>query len=199
MECNYAASRLAAKSGSPIRVRIHVGLALIERTEDIDRVMTENAGFPQPTDEHRWLQSHLGDWKVQCKFFTGPETMEVEGSDSVEQHGPFFVLGHFRASMFGQEFRGLATMGFDTATNRFVSTWCDSFSSHIYQFAGTLSEDKKVLEMSGTNPEPHSGKPAVWRTVETTVDENTRTFEMFITPPGAPEEVQISHYTYTRA
>lgn len=160
----------------------------------------EHEGFAQPTAEHEWLMTHVGRWTVDCSFYMDPSQppMQVEGTEAVEQHGPFFIVSRFDAQMMGMPFAGLATMGFDPVTKKFQSTWIDTFSPFLFYFTGNLDATRKLLTMKGQAPEPHSKQMADWRTTEQHVDADTRKFEMFLTVPGQAEMKLFTH-VYRRA
>ncbi len=157
------------------------------------------SGLPIPGPQHAWLMSNVGEWHADCTFFLGPEQppMKSTATDSVVAHGPFFVLGRFAGEMFGAPMVGLATLGFDPLQDRFVSTWIDSFSPHLYHFTGQLDASGKRLEMRARAPMPGAGTLTDWRSTEEHRDDGTRVFEMYLTVPGGPE-MKISTHVYRR-
>ncbi len=163
----------------------------------------ENPGefMPQPTDEHRWIQEHVGTWKVDCKFFMDPSQppMQVEATETVEAFGPFYIVSRFDCEMFGAPFQGMTQMGYDVANGCYVSTWIDSVNSFLYHFTGHRSEDGKTLEFEGRAPDPMSKQMTDWRTTEVHADDGSRTFEMFMTHPGSGQEIQLLTHVYRRA
>ncbi|MBK8975773.1 MAG: DUF1579 domain-containing protein [Planctomycetes bacterium] len=157
--------------------------------------------LPQPTPEHEWLMTHVGEWIVDCAFYMDPSAppLRVEARDTVEAFGRFFTIGRFRADMFGAPFEGIGTVGYDPRAEQFVSTWIDTMSPHLFHLTGHLGPDGRTLEMRGRAPEPNSGEPTDWRTVEQHVSPDERVFEMFMTLPQTGQEMKMFTHVYRRA
>jgi hypothetical protein len=63
---------------------------------------------PQPTQEHTKLQELAGTWNVDCEFYMDPSQppMQVQGKETVEAFGQFWIQSVFECEMFGAPFRG---------------------------------------------------------------------------------------------
>jgi hypothetical protein len=155
--------------------------------------------MPQPTKEHKRLEEHCGVWNVDCTFFMGPDQppMKVQAKETVEMFGGFWTTSLFEAEMFGAPFKGRATLGYDPGQGQYVSTWCDTMSPQLFVFTGQFSG--KMLEMSGRGNDCMTGGMADYRTTEVHGKDGARTFEMFMKPDGAPEEMKLFTHVYTRA
>jgi hypothetical protein len=155
---------------------------------------------PQPTKEHLRLRELAGTWNVECKFFMDPTQppMTTEARETVEMFGEFWAVGRFEADLFGAPFQGRATMGYEPHNRRWVSTWIDHVSPHLYYFTGGYDPSGKILTMHGEGPDPRTGLPTEFHTVEETVDPNTRLFEMFVKLADGTDFRMFS-YLYRRA
>ncbi|MEM7244932.1 MAG: DUF1579 family protein [Acidobacteriota bacterium] len=152
---------------------------------------------PQPTDEHRRLESRIGTWKVECTMYTGPgmPPMTYEAEDVVEALGPFWTVGSFSCEFGGVPFQGRATMGFDPKTGKHVGTWQDTMSPWLCVFEGGL-DDNGDLIMSAKSTMPWNGQDTVYHTVETQPSPDQRTFSMSY--EMGDEKVLLAEYVYTR-
>ena len=155
--------------------------------------------MPQPTEEHKRLEENAGVWKVDCTFYMDPSQppMKVEAKETVEMFGGFFTVSLFESEMFGMPFKGRATLGYEPATSQYVSTWVDTMTPQLFHFTGNV-DDTGTLVMTGRGLDCHSGSMADYRTTEKTNADGTRTFEMFMTPPGA-DEIKLFTHVYSRA
>ncbi len=165
--------------------------------------MTEQADCmaPQPTAEHARLKESAGTWSVDCTFFMDPsgEPMQNTATEVVEMVGDFWTVSRFTCDFMGMPFEGRATLGYDPASGKWISSWIDSMSTFLFKFDGGYDAEGKVLTMTGKGPFPGSGSPDLtdFRTTEEQVDPDTRKFEMFITMPDGTENKMMS-YVYSR-
>ena len=160
---------------------------------------TQSPPMPQPTEEHARLNEHAGVWDVACTFFMGPDQppMECAATETIEMFGPFFTRSVFESEMFGQPFKGSATLGFDPMLGKYVSTWFDTMTPALFYLSGNFDPSGKVLEMTGVGPDCMSGAMANYRTTEEHVSRDERVFEMFMTTPDGPE-IKLFTHRYTR-
>jgi len=161
--------------------------------------MTESP-FPTPLEHHQMLLSHVGTWDVQCTYYMDPSQppMEAKAKETVEAVGQFWTVSKFESDFMGMPFVGRATLGYDTNAEQFVGTWIDGMSTVIFHYVGQFDADKKVLDMSGEAFMPHFQGECKFRSVIYFADDDKHQFEMFVTPPGAPE-MKMFRYEYSRA
>ena len=122
--------------------------------------------------------------------------MQVQAKETIEMFGGFWTTSLFEAEMFGMPFKGRATLGYDPAQGKYVSTWFDTMSPQIFLFTGEFNGG--VLEMSGRGSDCMSGGMADYRTSEVHGKDGSRTFEMWMKPDGG-EEMKLFTHVYTRA
>lgn len=152
----------------------------------------------QPTPEHEWLTRHVGQWEVECSYFTipGDDPLEVSGEETTEMLGPFWVVGRFEADMMGTPVIGQAVTGFDPVKKLFTGTWKDNYTPFHYTFAGTLSDDKKLLKLEGENYDPTRGKSSLYRSRSEYPSDSKRITKLSVEVDGV--EVPILEYRYRR-
>jgi len=155
--------------------------------------------MPQPTAEHKKLNEHVGNWEVDCTFYMDPSQppMKTKAKETVKMFGNFFTTSHFECDMFGSPFQGSATLGYDPAIGKYVSTWIDSMSPSLFYLSGNFDKTGKTLSMTGEGPDCMGGGMANFRTSETHKDKDNRVFEMFMTPKGG-KEVKLFTHVYKR-
>lgn len=85
----------------------------------------------------------------------------------------------YNGTMMGMPFMGKSTMGYDNAEKKFKSTWIDNFGSGIMMFEGTYDDATKTITLLAKYTDPATKKESTWKEVDTFIDENTMTMEMF--------------------
>lgn len=152
-----------------------------------------------PNENHKWLSMFDGRWKGEMKIWMSPSqpptTSELNTVNEMIMNNLFQKSTHI-GNMMGMEFRGEGLVGFDNLKKVFTSTWIDNMSSSISYMTGTLSEDKKILTMTGTMADAMSGKDLEMKQVLTIINENKHLFEMFMTVEG--REVKTMEILYSR-
>jgi hypothetical protein len=163
--------------------------------------MSEELTPPQPTAEHNRLKELAGKWNVDCEFYMDPTQppMKSAATETVEMFGQFFATSRFQTEMFGAPFEGRSVIGYQPETKTWASTWCDTSSPNLFHMTGTLDASGEVLTMTGEAIDCQSGKMTGHRTVEKTIDPNTREFDMYMTSPATGDEIHVFHFVYTRA
>lgn len=121
--------------------------------------------FPAATDQHKWLRQFEGKWvcDAECVMAPGQPVTHMKSVFNCHMLGDFWIINEMDAE--GPfPMRGRQTIGYDPATGRYVGTWVDSVSSHLWHYKGSVSESgtKLVLEAEGPDmTEP--GKTALYR------------------------------------
>ncbi len=153
--------------------------------------------MPKPSEEHKIVMADVGMWKVKGKLFMGENASEFEGKESVTNVGGFWTVSQYSATMFGQPFRGSATMGYDPKAKKFVGTWVDSMQPHPTKMVGTYDKASKTMTFKTTGV-GMDGKPAAGKIVIKYTDD-TRSFTMWgPDPAGGDKMVKGMEMTYTR-
>lgn len=164
--------------------------------------MQKFAAAATPGKMHQHLQQDLGDWRCKTTMWMAPgsEPITSEGTSTVTSllDGRFIQV-EMNGEMPGMgPYRGIGIYGYDNVSQEFVSTWIDSMSTGMMTGVGELSDDGKTLSWEYTGNCPITGKQITMRDVETTTGPNTKTLEMFGTPPEGGEEFKMMRIELTR-
>lgn len=105
--------------------------------------------MPQPAAEHAWLQQFVGEWEseTEAKMPHEDTTMTMKGTESTRSLGGFWTITEVKSTMMDQPFTGTMTLGYDTNKQKYVGTWVDSMTGHMWQYEGALDESGKVLTL----------------------------------------------------
>lgn len=148
------------------------------------------AAFPKPkaTRHHKLLAAEAGQWRYSAKMWMGPgEPTTWKGEEETKfVCDGLFLVTHATGSMMGQPFEGFGATGWNSAKKQYEAVWFDNFGEYLTLSRGTCSKDGKVRTMHATMP-GMDGTPTDYRMVNTTKDEDTRLFEMFVQTPGRQE------------
>jgi hypothetical protein len=111
-------------------------------------------GFPQPQEQHEWLQQFIGEWTTTSKSVAGDGQPQVEGKGSVrsEKLGEMWVINHMTAEMGPTSVKAILTLGYDSTKKKFVGTWVDSMMGHLWVYDGELDETGKKLMLTAEGP-----------------------------------------------
>lgn len=155
-----------------------------------------------PGKQHEHLAKGAGTWECKTTMWMAPgaEPVTSGGTSTVTP----FLDGRFtKVEMKGEmpgmgPYHGFGTYGFDNVQQKFVATWLDNHGTGIMHGTGDLSADGKVLTWTFHHTCPITKKPVVMREVETITGENTRTLEMYGTPPKGDKEYKMMSIAMTR-
>src|SRR5262245_25227173 len=153
--------------------------------------------MPKPQKEHEWLRQLTGDWETEGEIFgePGQPTTKTKGSESNRMIGGFWILSEHKGDFFGTPFTGILSLGYSPEKKKYVGTWIDSVTSHLWTYTGSVDEAGKVLTLDAEGP-GHDGKPAKFREIVTVVDKDQKTFTSSIEKDG--KYVTFLKMTYTR-
>ena len=115
----------------------------------------EPPNFPQPTEAHQWLKQFAGEWTTTSQAAMEPNQspMECTGRMTSRMVGDFWVVSELSGDMGSMSFAGLQTIGYDPKKQKYVGTWVDSATDHLWHYEGTVDETGKkiLLEAEGPN------------------------------------------------
>jgi hypothetical protein len=151
-----------------------------------------------PGRAHLWLAKSVGSWKVEGLYYFAPDRTRWRRAveEEVEMFGPYFRRGHLEIDLLGPR-SGAARSWASIRFARFISSWFDTTNPHLYSYQGRFDEDEHVLELTGTNTDPGTGKRAAYRSIERFELPRHRSLELFVEVPGRPE-TKVLTYTYAR-
>ncbi|MBL8858057.1 MAG: DUF1579 domain-containing protein [Planctomycetes bacterium] len=151
--------------------------------------------MPQPTAEHKLIQSLAGKWKVACKFYMDPSQppMETAATEIVEKIGEFWTTSKFETTLMGAPFTGCCTFGYEAHNKQFVSTWVDSMAGVLCTLRGTKKGDTLMLD--GEFFSCMTNSVLKHRVTDKLISKDEHIFEMFATMPDGKEiKMMTSHY-----
>ncbi len=122
-------------------------------------VRAEDAPVPQmpgPVKEHEWLKQLEGKWVNETEIFMKPDEkpMKGAGTEDVRLMGGFWIIGEGTGEMMGLTMKSVLTLGYDPEKKKYVGTWVDSMSSHLWTYQGTLDATGKILTLETEGPCP---------------------------------------------
>lgn len=105
--------------------------------------------MPKPTKEHEWLQRFVGEWTSESEIHMVPdeEPMKGSGTESVRPLGGFWIVSDVTGEMPGMTMKAVLTFGYDPKKEKYVGTWVDSMTSHMWEYEGTVDDSGKVLTL----------------------------------------------------
>jgi hypothetical protein len=152
-----------------------------------------------PGKEHEALAKLAGKYEVAVKMWMEPGKDPVESKSTAEftmELGGRYLKQTYKGEMMGKPFTGVGYDGFDRATNKYVSTWIDDFSTTMMCMTGTSKDGGKTVEYTCEVGCPMTGQMIKTRCVHKTVDADTFVFEMYQTQDG--KEMKGMELTYKR-
>ena len=153
-----------------------------------------------PIREHEWLQQLVGDWRVETEMTMGPggQTERSEGSETITSLGGLWAFGEGNATMpGGARMTYYGGIGYDLTFKEYRSFWIASVSSHLWQKAGQLSGDGRVLTLTGKGPDmQRDGETTGYRDVIEIVDRDHFTMTHYGQDPnGGWQPYMTNRYT----
>lgn len=137
----------------------------------------------KPVREHAWLQQLVGEWRVETEMSmgSGQPKQKAEGTESVKSLGGLWAFGEGKTVMpGGAAMHYYIALGYDLTYKEYRTCWIASVSSHLWQKAGQLSADGKVLTLTGKGPDMEKdGETTNYRDVIEIVDENHLTVTQY--------------------
>lgn len=129
--------------------------------EEMKKMMEMWIELGTPGEQHEFLGKWAGEWTSSTKMWMGgpdaPPTVEMGTTTFRPIFGGRFVVQESKGKMMGQAYEGMGLLGYDKFRKVFFGTWCDSMSTMMYSFKGSLSQDGRLLTMYGEMDEPAMG------------------------------------------
>ncbi|NIJ18975.1 hypothetical protein FHS95_000644 [Sphingomonas naasensis] len=151
-----------------------------------------------PDREHRLLAALAGKWAVKQSFWLAPGKPPRRDEGTAELA---MVLNgrHLRQNLHiadGTDFEGLSYLGYDSAAQRFFSTWMDvNFPGLVIAWGG-LDDAAKTITLRGAIAAAQGQDPVPVREVLTLTDAEHFRYEFYETRGGA--ETLAVRLDYTR-
>lgn len=109
---------------------------------------------PQPDKAHEWLMQLVGEWETEAEIVVQPGQPPItfKGTESVRSVGGFWAVSEVHSKIFDQEITGIMTLGYDPQKQKYVGTWIDSNSHHLWQYEGSIDEAGRTLTLEAEGP-----------------------------------------------
>jgi hypothetical protein len=123
---------------------------------------------PTPQKEHAWLQQFVGEWETEAEAVIEPgkPPMKCQGTEKARAIGGLWVVSEITSSLPGQTMTGLMTIGYDAEKKKYVGTWIDSMTPHLWKYEGSVDAAGKILTLEAEGPNMMvPGKMAKYRDV----------------------------------
>lgn len=128
----------------------------------------EESPFPPPVKEHAWLKQFVGEWSTDMATIAGPGTpeMKCQGKITSREFGGFWVVSEMKSTMDGMPMQGLQTIGYDPTSKKYIGTWVDTMTAHMWKYEGSVDEGGKILTLEAEGPNfLLPGKTAMYRDI----------------------------------
>ena len=114
----------------------------------------ETPSFPAPQKEHEWLRQLVGEWDVESEAHMAPgqPPLKCKGSERVRSLGGFWIVGEGESEVMGIKMQSVLTLGYDPEKKKYIGTWVDSMTNHLWKYEGTLDADRNVLTLEAEGP-----------------------------------------------
>ena len=132
----------------------------------------------QPIKEHEWLCRLIGEWRIESEMTMEPggPILKSTGTASVKNVGGLWAYSENKDTMpDGQAMTSYFALGYDVTFMEYRGCLIMSASSHLWKYAGKLSEDGKTMTLDCEGPDlVKDGGTAQYRDTIEFVDENHR-------------------------
>lgn len=117
----------------------------------------ETPMFPQPTKEHEFLKKFVGEWESTGKTVAAPgqESMTCAAKFHNKMLGGFWLVSEIESEMpgmTGTKFNAMQTLGYDPKSQKYVGTWVDGMTNHLWKYEGTVDKTGKILTLEAEGP-----------------------------------------------
>jgi hypothetical protein len=176
-----------------------------QKGQDIEKEMQQMKNewqtYMTPGEYHKRFVKEVGTWTAEGKAWMMPGQEPQTATATVENKlilGGRYLYSEHHGTMFGEPFEGIGIYAYDNHLKEYVAVWIDNAGTGVYEMrARSASPDSKVLTYTGVWDDPIEGGKTKVRSVETWVNDNQYTFEMFMTGPDGTEFKSMD-LTYTR-
>ena len=166
---------------------------------DHDAMMEKWKEYSTPNENHKVLDTLVGDWVYTIKWWMSPDAKpeESKGTSEIEWiMGGRFIEQEVEGMSMGQPFEGKGIMGYDNEKKQYQSVWIDNMGTGIMKGSGNYDPNTKTLTEKGTFSCPAEGGKS-YRGVTKILDKDNFTYEWYMNDPDG-KEFRAMEITYTR-
>lgn len=157
--------------------------------------------FPQPQQEHQWLQRLVGEWTYESECSMGPDqpSMKNTGREVVRSLGGLWTVGEwFMDDLKLETCDCILTLGYDPAREKYVGTFVSLMMTNLWTYEGTRDGDVLTLDTEGPSM-AGDGQLTRYQDIYTFVDNDHRTLtSQFRDDDGNWQAFMSSRYDRTK-
>ena len=114
--------------------------------------------MPPPAREHAWLEQFAGEWDTEAEITCQPDqpSMICKGTETARLLGGFWLIAQGRGELPGMIFESVLTIGYDEARGKYVGSWVDSMTAHLWKYEGTVNAAGTILTLDTEGPCPQT-------------------------------------------
>lgn len=149
------------------------------------------ADISAPGKPHEVLSKLEGNWDYVLKWWDGNGTPAIsEGTSDKEliMDGRYLTMKH-KGTWEGKAFEGFGIKSYDNVKEEYGTVWIDNLGTGLSVTSGSYDTGTNKLTESGTTTFMASELP--YKGVTTFVDEDTYTYEYFITDSDGSESLKM--------
>jgi hypothetical protein len=152
--------------------------------------------------EHAILARLAGHWQATVHVASISSNVRIKDTQGTADGKPilgglFVEVTHSQTRM-KEAFEGRMIYGFDVAIGKFTADWIDASSTAIIHYIGTYDADKKQLTMSAHYSGQKSHQLVISKLVTTFMDDNTWTYEEYVSHAVGEQERPVVGVTLKR-
>jgi len=147
----------------------------------------EGPKMPPPVKELEWLKQLVGEWDTEGEITMDPAKPPTKnkGTESGRMLGEFWAILENKTSYIGVPFTGILTLGYDTQRKKYVGTWVDSMSGHLWIYEGSVDAAGKLLTLDTEGPSQEGpGKTSKYRETMEIKDKDHKVFASSVEKDG---------------
>ena len=155
---------------TPLRIALSLALVLCiasssalsqEKTSEPDKAkIAAYMELAKPGPEHKQLESLVGTWDEEIKFWMEPGKPPMTFKGTCQNHmilGGRFLMSEAKGGTGMMAFESMIIMGFDRRTKKFTTADFDSEGTYYVAAAGPYDESRKAIVMYGEDVDPALG------------------------------------------
>lgn len=135
--------------------------------------------LPKPTKAHEWLKQLVGDWEAESELSMGPgtEPLKAKSTEKCRMQSDFWMIAEGNSETSGMNAKSVFTLGYNAQKQKYVGSWIDSLTDHLWSYEGTLDDAGKVLTLDTEGPNlMNPGKTCKFREVIVLKGPDEKTF-----------------------
>ncbi len=153
-------------------------------------MMAKMMAYATPGANHQHLGAMTGTFICETKFWMAPGAPPEQSTGTMTSRWMLdnrYLQQNYKGEWMGQPFHGFGLMGFDNSTNKFFSTWMDTFSTGLFYETGSCDESGKNFTLSGENFDPHLGTKRSTKSSIEVINDSKHILRMFSKTPDGKE------------